>query len=377
MIAALPTPGHVYPVMALAEALRARGERVTLATGGALAPRLEALGWDVAPVTADVGAAVGQVMRDSPHLRAAGPEEAWQVASAMFGDILPRQIAPQVEGLLGELAPDLLVYEEMSMGAALAAARHGTPAVRHGVGPYMEQRMLDRCMQTLPEVPGRSGYEVLGQAHLDIWPSSLADPEVDLPLPRLPMRPQAWADPEQPLPGWLQVGTRERPVVYLTLGTVTGDAVPVLRAVLEGLGRLDVEVLAAVGSAQAVEELSPVPPTVHLEVSVPGAAVFPRVDAVVHHGGSGTLLGALAVGLPQLVLPQRAHDQFPNARLMVDRGAGTTLLPEDLTADAVTEAVRPLLEDEHHRRCAHLLADEIASMPDPYAVVDDLQALTA
>ena len=49
------------------------------------------------------------------------------------------------------------------------------------------------------------------------------------------------------------------------------------------------------------------------------------VDAVVTHGGAGTTLGALAFGVPLLVLPQGA-DQYANAERVVAAGAGRQLL---------------------------------------------------
>ena len=64
-------------------------------------------------------------------------------------------------------------------------------------------------------------------------------------------------------------------------------------------------------SAPSTASLGDVPPSVHLERFVDQAAVLRSVDLVVHHGGSGTMLGAAAHGRPQLVLPLGA-DQFYN-----------------------------------------------------------------
>ncbi|RJQ69569.1 glycosyltransferase [Pseudonocardiaceae bacterium YIM PH 21723] len=50
-------------------------------------------------------------------------------------------------------------------------------------------------------------------------------------------------------------------------------------------------------------------------------ALFRRVGAVVHHGGSGTTTVALQAGTPQVVLPQR-YDQFYFAERTVDLGVG-------------------------------------------------------
>lgn len=107
---------------------------------------------------------------------------------------------------------------------------------------------------------------------------------------------------------------------------------------------------------------------------MPQADLLPHVDVVVHHGGSGTTLGALTVGAPQLVLPQGA-DQFANADALVATGAGLRLLPHELSADAIADRTRTLLpHDGHaaHRDAAHAISEEIASMPSPEAVARQL-----
>jgi UDP:flavonoid glycosyltransferase YjiC (YdhE family) len=104
------------------------------------------------------------------------------------------------------------------------------------------------------------------------------------------------------------------------------------------------------------------------------AAVLPHVDLVVHHGGSGTMLGTFAAGKPQLVLPQGA-DQFTNAEAIVAAGAGARVLPAELTREAVTVAAWALLSDLDIRAAADRIAKEIAGMPSPREIAEQLPAL--
>jgi len=53
-------------------------------------------------------------------------------------------------------------------------------------------------------------------------------------------------------------------------------------------------------------EIGDVPENVIVRSWVPQADLLRLVDVIVHHGGSGTTLGALTVGAPQLILPQGA-----------------------------------------------------------------------
>lgn len=85
---------------------------------------------------------------------------------------------------------------------------------------------------------------------------------------------------------------------------------------------------------------------------------------MVSHAGSGTALGTLAAGLPQLCLPQGA-DQFLNAAAVAKGGAGISLAPDAATPAAIQDAVRRLLDDASYCDAAARIALSIAAMPSP------------
>jgi len=169
--------------------------------------------------------------------------------------------------------------------------------------------------------------------------------------------------------------TPTRPRVYLTLGTVSFGAVEVLGRAIAETAALDVDLLVTVGSEGEPSALDAVPDNVHVERFVAQSAVLPLVDLIVHHGGTGTVLSALEVGLPQLLLPQGA-DQFFNAEILTEAGAGRGLPNDAQQPGAIGEAVQALLGDAPERRTAAKLRDEIAAMPSPADVVPELVKLT-
>lgn len=87
---------------------------------------------------------------------------------------------------------------------------------------------------------------------------------------------------------------------------------------------------------------------------LPQAAVLPHCRAVVSHAGAGTMLGALCYGLPQLCLPQ-GTDQPSNTAALLPTGAALALQPDDITADAVAEALGRLLNEPSFRQAANRL----------------------
>lgn len=106
---------------------------------------------------------------------------------------------------------------------------------------------------------------------------------------------------------------------------------------VRGWGSLMCDAPVTVGPDGDPSAVGPLPDSVRVERFVSQGVLLPYVDAVSHHGGSGTMLGALSHGLPQLVLPHGA-DQFLNAQAPVDSGTSCCLTPEENTPETVREA---------------------------------------
>ena len=266
-----------------------------------------------------------------------------------------------VEDLAPELArlrPDLVVHEWGLPGAAVAASVPESPACGTGSAECFPKGIG-------LELPTRNA-EVVGRPHLDICPPSLQDKDFLATERRIELRPVPFSTPA-PLPERVRSRT-SRPLIYLTLGTAFGTP-ELLRTAIAGLAALDAEVVVAAGRVPP-EQLGDVPDHVSVHPWVSQAELLPQVDVVVHHGGSGTTLGALAAGVPQLMVPQGA-DQFANAEASPPPGAGVRLLPEEVDADAIAEQVRRLLPrhgNVDHRDAARAIAEEIAGMPSPATV---------
>src|SRR6185295_13499495 len=86
----------------------------------------------------------------------------------------------------------------------------------------------------------------------------------------------------------------DRPRLLVSHSTVPGPGGNTLRPVLAAVDGLDAEVVVL----RAPE--GPLPANVRPVGWVPLPALLPHADAIVHHGGAGTVLAALAFGVPQL-----------------------------------------------------------------------------
>lgn len=72
--------------------------------------------------------------------------------------------------------------------------------------------------------------------------------------------------------------------------------------------------------------------------------LFPRAAAIVHHGGMGTTGQALRAGRPQLVVPHMA-DQYDNAQRIARLGVGQRIAAQKFTAERVVPILSALLAD--------------------------------
>ncbi len=159
------------------------------------------------------------------------------------------------------------------------------------------------------------------------------------------------------------------------MGTVWNRNLDVFRTVIDAVRDEDIALIVTVGRHNDPASLGPQPDDVLIHEYIHQGVLLPRCDAVITHGGSGTTLGALAFGVPLLVLPQGA-DQYDNAERIVTAGAGLQLLKDDLTVDAVRDAVRAVLDDAIYRRSAERIQTEIHEMPDARDAVTRIEALT-
>lgn len=93
--------------------------------------------------------------------------------------------------------------------------------------------------------------------------------------------------------------------------------------------------------------------------SIPHSWLFPRMAAVVHHGGSGTTGAGLRAGVPSVLVPH-AGDQPFWARRVADLGVGPRPIPRRrLTAERLAAAIARAVRDEEMRARAAAVGQRI------------------
>jgi UDP:flavonoid glycosyltransferase YjiC (YdhE family) len=134
---------------------------------------------------------------------------------------------------------------------------------------------------------------------------------------------------------------RDRPLVYVSLGTFLSARGDVLATVAEGLRRLGVRAAIATGLTPR-SRLGPVPDDWIVATRLPQVGLLGHAAAAVTHAGNNSVGEALRAGVPMLALPL-STDQFAIAADLERNRAGLCRDPNGLTAEEVRTALDDLL----------------------------------
>jgi 8-demethyltetracenomycin C L-rhamnosyltransferase len=401
LVATLPELSHALPTVPLCWALRAAGADVLVASGGGVVKIADA-GLPVVDLLPGRGIAEFLSAFDVAALGVPSDQAAASAAPAATPAVAPAAappapvtdplaqapdyagFLPHVSGMLPEAdvaelfemmhrfvalatewQPDVIVYGPMTVGALAAAAKLGVPAVEHGFG-FLRTAGIDGLLRDLGgDVFDRYGVDLPADRYaIDVAPPSMLADE-----------PQGWSMRYVPyngggvVPGWLRERPG-RPRIAVTLGNLIPELARsgehgLVGRILARASSVDAEFVLALGALDPTV-LGDLPANVRAIGYTPLTQLLPTCAAVIHHGGAGTCMGALDVGIPQLVVPH-LFDHQHTADLVVKRGVGMAL---DLAGDPElpTGALEALVGDEQLRLGAREVQAEMHALPTPVDV---------
>lgn len=392
------TRGDVQPYVALAESLAGRGHAVTLGTHEPFRAMAEARGLDFVGMPGDprqqIQTEEGRELVSSQRI------------SLRFVRQLSELVEPWLEELLEATAPlcedaDVVVYSPLAFLAWHVAEATGTPTALAALQPYAPTKAFPTVV-----LGGRS-FGAWGNLASHYLAEGLAWQSVRrtvdrLRVERLGLEPVGWrgvgrelrSSREPHLFGYSQhfvpkpgdwgsqhhvtgywfldhfddrlapdlssfLAAGDEPV-YVGFGSmVTSDASRIGEMVADASRRAGVRVVMATGwGGLAPGESSE--DAFFLE-EAPHDVLFPRVRAVVHHGGAGTTAAVLRAGVPQLVIPFLADQSFWGSRVAA-AGVGPAPIPRRrLTVDSLATALRAVTGNGAHREAATALGAVIRS----------------
>jgi sterol 3beta-glucosyltransferase len=162
--------------------------------------------------------------------------------------------------------------------------------------------------------------------------------------------PEAWQPPAA-LQAFLEAGP---PPVYVGFGSMAGQDP-------ERMGRLVVDALHQRGQRGVLAtgwgglRAERLPPDVFVLDAAPHTWLFPRMAAVVHHGGAGTTAAALHAGVPAVIVPFIVDQPFWGARVQALRVGPNPIPMKRLTAGRLAAAIHHAATDAGMRQRAQSL----------------------
>ncbi len=408
LILTFGTKGDIEPYVALAAALNAAGHEATIGTAGGFEQDVRELGVDFVPSNTRMLELMQNLL---PTM--AGPSDLTKTMKAMTESM--REAFDDQLRAVRSTHPDIIVYHPKCLGAPHLAEYLGIPAVlsiplpfytrtsAHPV-PFIPRSMGPR-LNRLSYQLGRSSSLLYGgmindfRRKLDLgglprWADPLRNPdgspvEILYPYSRhvVPIpddyppsahvtgywftnRGAGWEPPPE-LRDFLSAG---EPPLYIGFGSMgfgkgADDRGESITAAVKTVGQRAIVATGwggvSVGGSDDILVID----------GAPHDWLFPRVSAVVHHGGAGTTGIGLASGRPTLVCPFLGDQPFWANRVH-ELGAGPPPLPRaEISADSLAERIGELLTTGSYRRTAARLAELISAENGTARAVEILERL--
>jgi len=369
-----PRLSHFLPLVPLAWGFRSEGHEVLVSIADCAADAAGS-GLDVVDVAPDfdLRAINEQVARNHPDLMAATATtpmvdlEYWAAGLAAVN----RPLVPGNLTLADDWRPDLVVYDQANTVGLLVADRRGVPAVQQNMDSFRTGRMHQAIATHLADLCSHHRVSpATPTVSLETYPPSL-----------LNRQPEGWFMRWVPYNGGTVVPERlpappdRRPRIAVSTGTteIEMSGFGSLASIVAAAARVDADFVLAAGDLD-LDPLGELPPNVRQVGWTPLSALLRTCTALIHHGGAGNVLNALAADIPQLI----AHDpanlmHHLTCTAVRERNIGL-VAPSDQVDAAMIET---LIADESLRRATRELHAENRSLPSPAATARSILELVS
>jgi zeaxanthin glucosyltransferase len=374
-------------MIALADALRARGHRITFCLLGD--PPSSVLDVDFEII--EVGGAVFPANEYTAGFRELGTLSGRAALRQTFALMAraTRAILEVAPPLISDAGVEALIVDQTSLAGGTLADRldlpfvtvcnalllNAEPAVpplfstwrpratwwallRNRLGWAVLDKLYAPSLQQIQQDRRRHGLSVPGRV-ADTWSSTLQisqQPE-GFDFPRRELAPHVrflgplrlpGNSPPVPFP-WDRLD--DRPLVYASLGTLQNRTARTFRTIAAACAGLDAQLVMSTGHGLAPDDLGELPGDPVVVAFAPQREVIRKAVLAITHAGLNTVLDALSAGVPMIAVPI-TNDQPGIAARVAWTGAGEMLSPKNLTPRRLRALVMRVREDMGYKSAA-------------------------
>ena len=165
----------------------------------------------------------------------------------------------------------------------------------------------------------------------------------------------------------------DKPILYISLGTLFNENVAFYRLCFEAFALMNFHVVLSIGNKIAIDSLGEIPANFTVQNRVPQLALLKRVSAFITHGGMNSVHEALYHHVPLVVVPQAA-DQLFVAERVAQVGAGVRLDNHQLTIERLRSRVREVLDRPNYRQSAAVIGESLKTAGGTRRSADEIFA---
>lgn len=415
LVAVTPAPGHVNPMLTVAEHLSAKGHEITFLCGHLFHEQATSAGFKFVALTGAADLDYRRLDEQLPQRAATqpGPDRMNADLTYLGGEPIPDQHRA-IQKIVAEDDIDLIVSDVFFFGTLpmlLGPKEARLPLITCGVLP-MILSSRDTSPFSLPDASpeGRERNkleteqfyaileptsirfnELMHECGAPELPEFFFDAAINLPdrflmftaeafeFPRSDlkpsirfigaMRPKIHGNPKKH--DWWDSLDTSKPVVLVTQGTVANtDLSQVIEPAIAGLANEDVTVIVATGRPDIEAVKLPggmKPANTRIETFVPFDKLLPKVDVFVTNAGYGSVNLALSNGVPIAAAGDTEDKTFTSIRIAWS-GAGINLETGRPTGEQIRSAVQSILSEKKYKENAARLQREFAK----YDAVEEL-----
>lgn len=163
---------------------------------------------------------------------------------------------------------------------------------------------------------------------------------------------------------------KERPLVYISLGTVINDRPDFYGKCINALKELPVDVVISCGNAIDRDALGGLPEQIQVHPYVDQLAILAKADVFITHCGMNSVSESLYMAAPMVLYPQ-TNEQCAVARRVTEIGAGM-LLKND-SAEGIRAAVQEILNDKTYAKAAAECSADFRACSGPVGAAEFIE----